>query len=114
MKNNSTTIEMLFAKAENFTRTTIELTKLNAVDKTSDVVSSLLSRLAVSIVVALFIFLLTIALSLYLGELLGKSYYGFFVLSFVYFFISILLYNNKKRWIKIPISDYIIVKMLKK
>lgn len=114
MENNSTTIEMLFEKAENYTRTTIELAKLNAIDKTSDVISSLLSRLAVSIVIVLFIFFLTIGFSLWIGELLGKSYYGFFVISSVYFLISILLYYNKNRWIKMPISNYIIVKMLKK
>ncbi len=114
MENNSTTIEMLFEKAENYTRTTIELAKLNAIDKTSDIVSSLLSKLAVSVVVVLFIFFLTIGLSLWIGELLGKSYYGFFVIAAVYFLISVLLYYYKNRWIKMPISNYIIVKMLKK
>ena len=114
MENNSTTIEMLFEKAENYTRTTIELAKLHAIDKTSDVVSSLISKLAVSLVVVLFLFFLTIGLSLWIGELLGKSYYGFFVTSAVYFLISVLLYYNKNRWVKMPISNYIIVKMLKK
>jgi hypothetical protein len=114
MENNATTIEMLFEKAENYTRTTVELTKLSAIDKTSDVLSSLLARLTVSIVIVLFIFFFTIGLSLWIGELLGKSYYGFFVLSIAYFLVSILLHYNKKRWIKMPISNYIIVKMLKK
>ena len=76
MENNASTIEMLFERAEDYTRTTVELAKLNAVDKTADVMSSLLSRLTVSIVFVLFAFLANIGLSLWIGELLGKVYYG--------------------------------------
>jgi hypothetical protein len=50
MENNATTIEMLFERAEDYTRTTVELAKLHTVDKAADVMSSLISRLAVSIV----------------------------------------------------------------
>lgn len=56
MENNATTIEMLFEKAEDYTRTTVELMKLNAVDKTADVLFSLLSRLIVSIVFVMFVY----------------------------------------------------------
>lgn len=114
MENNATTIEMLFEKAEDYTRTTIDLVKLNAVDTTADVLSSLLSRLTVSIVFVMFAFLANIGLSLWLGELLGKVYYGFFIVSSVYFVIAIVLYTNKDKWLKMPISNFIIVKMLKK
>ena len=114
MENNATTIEMLFEKAEDYTRTTVELVKLNTVDKTADVLSSLLSRLTVSIVFVMFAFLVNIGLSLWIGELLGKVYYGFFIVSSAYFLISIMLYIYKDQWLKMPISNFIIVKMLKK
>lgn len=114
MENKATTIEMLFEKAEDYTRTTIDLVKLNAVDKTADVMSSLLSRLAVSIVFVMFAFLVNIGLSLWIGELLGKPYFGFFAVSSVYLLISIVLYIYKDEWIKMPVSNFIIVKMLKK
>jgi hypothetical protein len=114
MENKATTIEMLFEKAEDYTRTTIDLVKLNAVDKTADVMSSLLSRLTVSIVFVMFAFLVNIGLSLWIGELLGKAYFGFFAVSSVYLLIAIVLYIYKDEWIKMPISNFIIVKMLKK
>ena len=114
MENNATTIEMLFEKAEDYTRTTVDLVKLNAVDTTADVLSSLLSRLTVSIVFVMFAFLANIGLSFWLGELLGKVYYGFFIVSSVYFVIALVLYSNKDKWLKMPISNFIIVKMLKK
>ncbi|OAB29442.1 hypothetical protein SAMN05444395_10657 [Flavobacterium fryxellicola] len=114
MENNASTIEMLFERAEDYTRTTVELAKLNAVDKTADVLSSLLSRLTVSIVFVLFAFLANIGLSLWLGELLGKVYYGFFIVSSLYLIVAIVLYFFKDQWLKMPISNFIIVKMLKK
>lgn len=114
MENNASTIEMLFERAEDYTRTTVELAKLNAVDKTADVMSSLLSRLTVSIVFVLFAFLANIGLSLWIGELLGKVYYGFFIVSSVYLIVAIVLYLFKDQWLKMPLSNFIIVKMLKK
>jgi sterol desaturase/sphingolipid hydroxylase (fatty acid hydroxylase superfamily) len=114
MENNASTIEMLFERAEDYTRTTVELAKLNAVDKTADVMSSLLSRLTVSIVFVLFAFLANIGLSLWIGELLGKVYYGFFIVSSVYLIVAIVLYLFKDQWLKMPISNFIIIKMLKK
>ncbi|CAM3933636.1 hypothetical protein FLSI110296_04250 [Flavobacterium sinopsychrotolerans] len=114
MENNATTIEMLFERAEDYTRTTVELAKLHTVDKAADVMSSLLSRLAVSIVFAMFAFLANIGLSLWIGELVGKLYYGFFIVSSFYLLIAIILYIFKNEWIKTPISNFMIVKMLKK
>ena len=114
MENNATTIEMLFEKAEDYTRTSVELVKLSTVDKTADVLSSLLSRLTVSIVFVMFAFLANIGLSLWIGQLLGEVYYGFFIVSSAYFLISIVLYLYKDQWLKMPISNFIIVKMLKK
>lgn len=114
MENNTSTIETLFEKAEDYTRTTAELMKLKAVDKTADVVSSMLSRAAVSIVFVMFAFLANIGLSLWIGELLGKTYYGFFIVSSIYLLISILLYIFRDPVIKMPVSNFIIVRMLKK
>ena len=114
MENNASTIEMLFDKAEKYTRTTVELAKLNAVDKTADVMSSVLSRITVSIVFAMFLFLINIGLSLWIGELIGKVYYGFFIISSFYLLIAVILFQFKEKWLKMPISNFIVVKMLKK
>ena len=114
MENNTSTIEMLFERVEDYTRTTIDLVKLNAVDKTADVLSSLLSRLTVSIVFVMFGFLVNIGLSFWIGELVGKIYYGFFIVSSIYLVLAIVLYTVKDKILKMPISNFIIAKMLKK
>ena len=114
MENNTSTIETLFEKAEDYTRTTAELVKLKAVDKTADVVSSMLSRGAVSIVFVMFAFLANVGLSFWIGDLLGKDYYGFFAVSGFYLLVSILLYVFRDALIKLPVSNFMIVRMLKK
>ena len=114
MENNTSTIEVLFERVEDYTRTTIDLVKLNAVDKTADVLSSLLSRLTVSIVFVMFGFLVNIGLSFWIGELVGKIYYGFFIVSSIYLVLAIVLYIVKDKVLKMPISNFIIAKMLKK
>lgn len=114
MENNTSTIEILFERVEDYTRTTIDLVKLNAVDKTADVLSSLLSRLTVSIVFVMFGFLVNIGLSFWIGELVGKIYYGFFIVSSIYLVLAIVLYIVKDKVLKMPISNFIIAKMLKK
>jgi hypothetical protein len=105
---------MLFERAEDYTKTTIDLVKLTAVDKTADVLSSLISRLTVSIVFVLFAFLANIGLSLWVGELVGKVYHGFFIVSRYLLVLAIVLYIVKDKVLKMPISNFIIAKMLKK
>lgn len=114
MDNFTASIETLFERAEDYTRTSAELVKLNAIDKSADVLSSLLSRLTVAIFAVMFVLLLNIGLSLWIGEIIQKPYLGFFIVSGVYLIGSIVLYSFKDQWIKIPVSNFIIAKLLKK
>lgn len=113
MSDIETPIEMLFGKAEDYGKTTLKLLKLNAVDKSSDVISSLTSILVVAVVFILFVLTVSIGGALWIGEQLGKSYYGFFTIAGFYILVAILLYSFRRQWIKIPFSNYIISKMLK-
>jgi len=114
MNNNATSIEMLFERAEDYSRTSIELFKLHAVDKSADVVSSLATRLVIVIVVALFMVSVTVGLALWIGELLGKTYYGFFVIAGFYAIAGMLLYAFRHQWIKEPVSNTIITQLMQK
>jgi hypothetical protein len=114
MDTIETAKEQLFDKFENYTKTSIELVKLNAIDKTADVTSSLTSGIFISLVVSMFILFVNIGLSLYLGKILGDYYYGFFIVSGFYLFISIILYFFRHQLIKRPVSDAVLDKLLKK
>lgn len=113
MESIATPIEELFESAQEYSKTTIELIKLNAVDKSADVASSLVSRLAILLVVALLIIIFSIGIALWVGEVLGKSYYGFFVVGGLYIILAMLLHSFRHQWLKKPLSNSIIAQLLK-
>ena len=113
MNDIPTPIENLFEKAEEYGKTTLELIKLKAIDKSAEVLSSLVASLVIFMVIILLVVLSSLGLSLWIGEALGKTYYGFFAVSGFYAVIALLLYLFKSKWIKYPISDSIISQMMK-
>ena len=113
MNNYETSIETLFDKAEECGKTTIELWRLKAIDKSADIVSSFAMQLSFFGVIALSVIILNIGLALWIGDLLGKSYYGFFAIAGFYILFAILIRSFWYEWIKVPVSNFIITQMLK-
>jgi hypothetical protein len=105
--------ESLLSKAGDYAETKVELLKLKVADKTSDTVSDAAAMIVMIIFVLFFIFILSIALALLIGEWLGKSYYGFFVMSAVYGIATLIFRSNQKAFVKEPVSNFIINKILK-
>ncbi|MES2619762.1 MAG: hypothetical protein V4615_02845 [Bacteroidota bacterium] len=105
-------IETLYERAESYGKTTYELTKLKSLETTTVVVTSLVSRLSVIIMISLFALVLNIGIALWLGELLGKSYYGFFIVAGFYLLAGVVLHFFLLKWIKKPMSDLIIAQAL--
>jgi hypothetical protein len=60
----------------------------------------------------MFLLFASIGLALCLGNYLGEIYFGFFIISFCYLLIAILLYIFQDEWIKLPVNNFIINKML--
>jgi hypothetical protein len=91
MEPKTNFIEPLFDKTEAYAKTSFELLKLKALDKTADVTSTLISRSLFVIVISFFAFTLNIAIALWIGDLLGKNYYGFLIVSAFYALAGIVL-----------------------
>jgi len=104
-------IEPLLQRAEEYGKTSLELLKLKSLDKTADVVSTLISRLLLVLVLSFFALILTIAIALWLGELLGKNYYGFLIMALFYGLIGIILFFNHQ-FIKSRVNNSIIAQLL--
>lgn len=102
--------EDLFDKAGDYVETRIRLYKLKAVDKVSDVASTIISKLIVAVAVLFFILMLNLGLAFLIGEALGKTYYGFFVMAGVYLLIWLLFSSQQDKWFKTPIVNSIIKK----
>ena len=113
MEDNAKPLESLLEKASEFGKTSFELIKLKALEKTSDVVSSLIPNSVFFILIAAFILFLNLGLGFWLGEILGKTYFGFFVVAAFYFIIGIGLHFFIHKKIKKLISNYIIKHVLK-
>lgn len=113
MEDKAKLIELLLEKVTDYGKTSYELVKLKTLDKTSDVVSSLIPNSVVFVLIASFMLLLSLGLSFWLGEILGKVYFGFFVVAAFYGFIGIVLHFILHKWLKKNIRNYIIKMMLK-
>jgi hypothetical protein len=113
MTEITTPIATLFERAEDYGKTTLNLLKLNAIDKSADVISSLVSRLAVIITVVFSVLIVSIGLSLWIGKLLGDIFYGFFIVGGFYALLAFLLQVFRHQWVKYPVSNSIIKQMLK-
>ena len=105
-------IESLFERAEAYGKTTYELSKLKLLKTTIIVVPSLVSRLAVIFMITLFTLVFNIGIALLLGELLGKLYYGFFIVAAFYLAVGFILHFFLHHWIKKPICELIIKQAL--
>ena len=112
MEKQPNSFGSLFENAGDYLETRIDLLKLKAINKSSEVTSSIISRVAILIFMFFAIFILNIGLALWIGDLLGKMYLGFFVVAGFYILVAILLHLFKDSWIKGPVSTMIIKKML--
>jgi len=91
MEPNLNLTEPLFEKAVDYGKTSLELIRLKSLDKVADVSSTLFSRTLLVIAASFFLLLINIAVALWVGELLGKSYYGFFIVAGFYALTAIIL-----------------------
>ena len=112
METPANLIESLIERAEVYGKTTYELSKLKLLETTINVVTSLVPRLSVIIMISLFALVLNIGIALFLGELIGKSYYGFFIVAGFYLLAAIVLHFFLHKWTKKPISEFIIKQAL--
>jgi hypothetical protein len=106
-------IESLIEKGEQYGKTTLELLKLKTLDKSADVASDLVSWLIIVIFATLFFLILNVGIALWIGDLLGKSYYGFFVIAGFYAILTLIFSIFRKQLIKRPLNNSIITQVLK-
>ncbi len=112
MINNTTFIDPLLERASQYGKTSYELIKLKTINKSANIVSTFISRVAAGSFIIMFILIFSIGISLWLGDLLGKSYYGFFCIAGFYAIISVVLYFFMHKKIKSKINNLLIMQML--
>jgi len=112
MKTPAVLIEALYERVEDYGTLSIELAKLKGVETISKVSTALIARLSVFVTIILFIVILTIGIALVIGDMLGKWYYGFFIVASFYLVLAIVLHFFLHGWIKRPVSSMVISEIL--
>ncbi len=112
MENKPNAMGSLFKSAGDYFETRVDLLKLKTVDKSSDIISSIVSSLVISLIIAFAILMLNIGISIWIGIILGKSWYGFLIVGGFYALLAGLLFIFKYRWLKGPVNDFIVKKIL--
>jgi hypothetical protein len=110
MQQNSNFIELLLERIVQFGQLNIDLFKLKFLDKASFLIANLIARFLLWTMVSLFTICLSIAVALWLGDILGKNYYGFFIVSLFYGLIAIFIWLLQSA-IKLRVSNWIIAKI---
>ncbi|MBS1597728.1 MAG: phage holin family protein [Bacteroidetes bacterium] len=112
MSTQTGSLKSLLEQSHDYLETRIDLVKLKTIDKSSDVLSSAAAAVAIALAVLFFLLMLSIGTALYLGYLLNNFYYGFFIMAGFYAVIIIILYAGRKHWIKMPVYNSIVKKIL--
>jgi hypothetical protein len=106
-------IEELLTEAGNYFETRTELWKLKTVDAVSELFSAVVSRLVLIGLFTLFVITVNTGLALLIGHWLGNGFYGFFIIGGAYGLAALICYANRDHWIKGPVGNMIIRKILK-
>jgi len=113
MEDNSNLLDSLLESAGEYGKTSLELYKLKTIDKTTDVVSAIIPHSVVFVLIASFMLFLNLGLAFWLGEILGKIFYGFFVVAGFYIIAGIVIHFFMHNWLKRLIVNYLIKHILK-
>lgn len=101
-------VKELAQKAEDFARTNIELYKLKAIDKGTDVFSSVASAIIIGIIVIFSVLILSIGLAVWIGQALGNIAYGFLIVGGLYLLMALVLFLTRKTVLDNFFNDYIV------
>ena len=113
MDDNVKLIETLLENTLRYGLVEVELIKLKTLNKTSDVISSLIPLVIVLIILILFLLFFSFGLAFWLGEILENNFYGFFVIAAFYALIALVMHFFMHQWIKKKIGNYLVKQMFK-
>lgn len=113
MDEKANLLETLLERVKDFSLTSIELIKLKTIDKVADTISEIIPLSVLAVLVASFLLFLSLGVALWLGDLLGKAFYGFFIVAGFYILLGIIIRFFLHKWIKRLIGDYFVRHILK-
>jgi len=105
-------IEEIVSKASDIAETKAEIIKLKAAGKISEITSSIISLIAIVILIGVAVIIISFGVAYWIGELLGNTFYGFFIVGGFYILAGLVAFVFMDKLIKTPLSNLIIDKMI--
>jgi phosphoglycerol transferase MdoB-like AlkP superfamily enzyme len=113
MEDKDNSFETLIQRAEEYGKTSFEILKLKAIDRTTGVASSLVSRVVAVTIIFMFFLMGSLGVAFWLGDILGKAWTGFFLVASFYGIIGFVLFFFMHKWLKRQVGNSIIKQVLK-
>lgn len=113
MDDNVEFIESIIERTTEYGKKSLDLVKLKVLYKTSDVVSTFLPHTVVIVFILIFMLFLDAGIALWLGEILGKIYFGFFIVAAFNGLAGIFIHLFLRKWLKNKVSNCLIKQVLK-
>jgi hypothetical protein len=113
MDERENILSSLLDSVEEYGKTSFELFKLKRLDKASDIAGTVISRIAAIIAFVTFLLMASFGAAFWLGDVLGRMWYGFFVVAAFYGLLGLLVYFVMHKGLKKILTDMIIHQTLK-
>jgi hypothetical protein len=113
MDEKENILSSLWDSVEEYSKTNIELIKLKGLDKASDIAAAAISRITAIIAYFTFLLMASLGVAFWLGAVLGRIWYGFFVVAAFYGLLGLLAYFFLHKGLKRVFADMIIHQTLK-
>jgi len=108
MGNTFTKIEEIITHSKDLITTQIELYKLEIVEKSALVISSLILLLIGIIFFLLFLIFIGISFAYLISNYLQSNVLGFFIVGMFFLLINIFIFIKRNTFIRMPIINYIL------
>jgi hypothetical protein len=104
-------VEKLFKHMEEYAETRFDLVVLNIQEKMGNVASSVASAVLLSVFSVFILLFASIGGAWMIGEDFQSPSIGFFSIAGFYLLVAVLIYINREKWIKLPITNALLRKI---
>jgi hypothetical protein len=104
-------IEKLLSNLKEYVDTNYQLIILNVQNVFINLFSSLASIIIIGLTILFILLFGGIGFAIWLGQYFNNSFIGFFYVSGFFILVTLLLFFNRKKWIKIPLVNILIKKI---
>lgn len=104
-------VERLLKHVEEYAETRVDLIALNVQDKLGSILSSIVSIVILWILSIFVLMFASIGAAWWIGDYFNSPSMGFFAIAGIDLLIAIIIFFNREKWVKSPITNALIKKI---